>query len=606
MKIVGQLKAILGLDKSKYDKGLKSAEKTTSKFGGTIAKVGGLIGGAFAVSKIKDFLAESSKLAAEAEGIRQAYSKIDGTNIESLRKSVKGTVSDMELMRNTVVATTLGLKASKMPELFAFAAQRANETGESVQFLVDSIVKGIGRKSPLILDNLGISAIALKEAMGGLSLEAASVADVTEAVAKIARETTGGIDDLGNAALTTAQKTQQLQAETTNLKVALGDIVNEIVGQLAPALTNFTAQATRELTDLATVVGSDNVPKWEKFAAVLMLVQGGGKGVSNVAESIKDNIKEIPPGLARVNELMEKFNKLINDKKVKSAPKTIGWYKEQVKELKGSLDAKLPSDKAEIAEIWNKIRAYEKLIGLSGDIRDVGSDTTISKVDAIEPPTFETGDILSKYDTLEQKATDYSDLESQIRAKQAQEDLIRRDQHIANADMVASYTMNLLNAVSNLYESQKNKEIELARRSAQQQGKSAEWLAKEEDKINKKYAKKQKNIAIAMAIINTAVGVTKALNMGGPLGIITGALVAAAGATEIATISSQGMKRGGVVPGGYPNDSYPAMLTSGETVVPPNKLPSMMGGGGELSTRVSGRDIEIVLNRWSKDKSRIS
>lgn len=43
---------------------------------------------------------------------------------------------------------------------------------------------------------------------------------------------------------------------------------------------------------------------------------------------------------------------------------------------------------------------------------------------------------------------------------------------------------------------------------------------------------------------------------------------------------AQGMADGGVVPFGYPNDSYPAMLTSGERVIPPGKL----GGLGEMIT----------------------
>jgi hypothetical protein len=34
------------------------------------------------------------------------------------------------------------------------------------------------------------------------------------------------------------------------------------------------------------------------------------------------------------------------------------------------------------------------------------------------------------------------------------------------------------------------------------------------------------------------------------------------------------MAQGGIVPAGYPNDSYPAMLSSGEHVIPPKALPT--------------------------------
>lgn len=63
--------------------------------------------------------------------------------------------------------------------------------------------------------------------------------------------------------------------------------------------------------------------------------------------------------------------------------------------------------------------------------------------------------------------------------------------------------------------------------------------------------------------------------------------------------SAQGMADGGIVPPGYPNDTYPAMLTSGETVTPPKKLPSMSNSedGYIAETRISGSDLLILIKR---------
>ena len=52
MKIIGQLKARLGLDKSKYDKGLKGAKAGANKFGSAMKKIGKIIAGAFAIKII--------------------------------------------------------------------------------------------------------------------------------------------------------------------------------------------------------------------------------------------------------------------------------------------------------------------------------------------------------------------------------------------------------------------------------------------------------------------------------------------------------------------------------------------------------------------------
>jgi len=49
-----------------------------------------------------------------------------------------------------------------------------------------------------------------------------------------------------------------------------------------------------------------------------------------------------------------------------------------------------------------------------------------------------------------------------------------------------------------------------------------------------------------------------------------------------------GMARGGIVPQGYPNDSYPAMLSSGEAVVPPHKLPGFEREPVEVKVVVEG------------------
>lgn len=58
------------------------------------------------------------------------------------------------------------------------------------------------------------------------------------------------------------------------------------------------------------------------------------------------------------------------------------------------------------------------------------------------------------------------------------------------------------------------------------------------------------------------------------------------------------MATGGVVPRGFPNDSYPALLTSGEMVVPkPHALPSM-GGAVEVfgEFRVRGSDLVTAIS----------
>jgi TP901 family phage tail tape measure protein len=113
--------------------------------------------------------------------------------------------------------------------------------------------------------------------------------------------------------------------------------------------------------------------------------------------------------------------------------------------------------------------------------------------------------------------------------------------------------------------------------------------------INKAYNEKMQKWAIAQATINIALEIIKSLKT--PWLI---PLIAAAGAVQLAIIKEQKFAQGGVVPPGYPNDSYPARLTSGEMVVPPGKLSSIQGNGNvEISVimepAIKGTDIHFIV-----------
>lgn len=87
---------------------------------------------------------------------------------------------------------------------------------------------------------------------------------------------------------------------------------------------------------------------------------------------------------------------------------------------------------------------------------------------------------------------------------------------------------------------------------------------------NKAFLVISRAAAIATAIMNTQVAITKALAEGGPfMGPALAAIAAASGAAAVATIVSQSFNSGGVVQGASPHkraDNIPANLTAGEFV----------------------------------------
>lgn len=170
-----------------------------------------------AVSGVQKSLEEGKQL----EGVQSAFNNLNRPDLlDNLRKATRGTVSDLELMKRAVSANNFQIPLEQMTTLLDFARRRAKETGQSVDYLVDSIITGIGRKSPLILDNLGISAIRLKEKLKGIAEENANVGDVAKAVGEIVAEENA---KAGKEVDTNAEKVQQQEARWANLRAELGN-----------------------------------------------------------------------------------------------------------------------------------------------------------------------------------------------------------------------------------------------------------------------------------------------------------------------------------------------------------------------------------------------
>lgn len=224
MKIIGQLKAILGLDKSGFDRGLKDAEKKTNVFSGAIKKLGGVFAGVFAAGKLIQFRNELVDLGGKAEGVRAAFNRLNDPNLlKDLRKATAGTVDDLKLMQYAVRAENFNIPLSKLASFFEFATKRAVQTGESVDYLVESIINGIGRKSTLVMDNLGISAAELQEEIkktGDFGLAAGNIIERS-------------MEQMGDVAITNKQKAEALGVAWTNIKTELGERLMPIIGKIA-------------------------------------------------------------------------------------------------------------------------------------------------------------------------------------------------------------------------------------------------------------------------------------------------------------------------------------------------------------------------------------
>jgi len=202
---------------------LNDSERSVNKFSGAMKTAAKALVALFAIDKIIAFGKESVALAAKMEGVKAAFEHIAIPGLlDDLRKATRNTVGDFELMSRAVQASNFQIPLKDLATLLKFASQRAIQTGQSVDYLVDSIVLGIGRKSPLILDNLGISAVRLRQELKGAGVEMTTVSDVAAAVGKIANEE---MAKMGEAAETTAVKFGKIKAAWQNIKAGFGESI---------------------------------------------------------------------------------------------------------------------------------------------------------------------------------------------------------------------------------------------------------------------------------------------------------------------------------------------------------------------------------------------
>ena len=184
---LGDLFIKLGLKSQEFEQGMDKAKGELSTFNSSVKKIGGIIAGAFAFDRITAFANEIARLGGEVEGVRAAFERIGGEkHMDALKRATAGTVSELNLMNRAVMASNFDIPIENLASLLEFATKRAQETGQSVDYLVESIVLGIGRKSPLILDNLGISAVRLRQELKGARVELNTVQDIAAAVGRIA------------------------------------------------------------------------------------------------------------------------------------------------------------------------------------------------------------------------------------------------------------------------------------------------------------------------------------------------------------------------------------------------------------------------------------
>lgn len=199
------------------------------------------------VSAGKEWVKVGIDMAKSSEGTIAFFKQLSDSNriLKEVKQSTDGTISSLEIMKKTIRAKEMGIPIEDMANLMKYARIQAQKLGKDVDYMSNSIVDGIGRKSTLVLDNLGISATKVQA-------EVKKSGDFTQGVLKIVNEE---LEKQGTIALTGADKAAIAAAkwEDAQLKIGqkakwLSELWDKVSGNIADQISELIGD-TRSLTE---------------------------------------------------------------------------------------------------------------------------------------------------------------------------------------------------------------------------------------------------------------------------------------------------------------------------------------------------------------------
>lgn len=226
---------------------MASGFNAAAAFAGVTA---GLVAFAAAAKEASEAAGEVERLGVGFQNLAAQHGESSQRILESLQAVTQGTLDNKTIMQQANNAMLLGVAdtAEEFETLAKIAMTRGRAMGISMEYAFESIVKGVGRLSPLILDNLGIvidadnTYKAYAETIGKTADQLSDMEKRQAILAKLKGEV-ANFDS--SAVLDSAAAWERLSTSTANATVALGAWLNDqewfinIVNEGADALNRW-------------------------------------------------------------------------------------------------------------------------------------------------------------------------------------------------------------------------------------------------------------------------------------------------------------------------------------------------------------------------------
>lgn len=268
--------------------------------------------------------------AAPVEGISQAFDGLaesagHGADemLAALQRGSAGMISQRDLMMSFNQAAQLVSTdfAVQLPDAMQYLGKVSAATGQDMGFMLDSLVKGVGRLSPMILDNLGIQ-VALSEAteraseMFGVEADALDKAQVqagmmSVVLEKLEQNTAAMPDVTESASAKLAQMKARFQDVKDQIGVAFLPVLTTMLGTFGDLADRFLPPVLEGIEELAPVV-AEVAERVGEFVAALL---GGQDPLTAFKEliaglfpaEIAERITGIVDGIVQFGEKVAEF-----------------------------------------------------------------------------------------------------------------------------------------------------------------------------------------------------------------------------------------------------------------------------------------------------------
>ena len=266
--------------------------------GGALGNLGGIAAGLGigAVAGIGAVGVGLGKLAIDAaplagiqgafEGVTSSFEGGSSAMLQALQESSLGMVTNQELMTSFNSAAQLVSVdfAEKLPDAMQYLGKVSAATGQDMGFMIDSLVKGVGRMSPMILDNLGVqvnleAATARAAEMFGVEADQldkaqiqAGLMDVT--LAALATNTAAMPDVAGSASQGLASLTTTLANTKDQIGLALLPILTPLLQKLGELAAQFLPMVVLGFQQFVGMIQTQVMP-WVQANLIPILMQLG-------------------------------------------------------------------------------------------------------------------------------------------------------------------------------------------------------------------------------------------------------------------------------------------------------------------------------------------